>query len=291
MKKNQKPHAAQNSSSFSSPERVLPTAKVEGRASAAPSSSRAASGTQPPPPVKRKKRKKKIRPLTLILDLLIAVCILGAAYLFGIRYYHNYMNDQKTMQLLRNQAEGRVDEKTGQIGIWIDPKANPVSGEGGYDTPNGLVDSSGHKQDSSSVFVEVIGQMTIDKINLNMPIVWGCDYPQLQVGLGWYQKSAEIGQEGNCVILGHRMLEYGRHFNRLDEVKEDDRVRISTRKGSYTYKVKSTQRVSVPEMFNYFEPHEGKTELTLVTCSNDAANTRILVLCELEKFEAAKAKS
>ena len=28
-----------------------------------------------------------------------------------------------------------------------------------------------------------------------------------------------MGAPGNCVIFGHRMKKYGRHFNRLDELK------------------------------------------------------------------------
>lgn len=229
----------------------------------------------------KKNRSKKNRLTIIILDILIVLCILAFAYVIGIRYYNNYINDKKTMQLLINQAEGKVDAKTGKSGIWIDPKANPVSGEGGYDTPEGLVDAS-HQQNNGPVFVEMIGQMTIDKINLNMPIVWGCDYPQLQVGLGWYQKSAEIGNKGNSVILGHRMLEYGRHFNRLNEMNEGDLVRISTKDKNYTYKVKDQLIVSVPEMFNYFDGKDDESELTLVTCTNQG-DTRILVRCTLDK--------
>ncbi len=245
-----------------------------------------AAGNGNIPQKAKKKKSKKNRAMIIVLDLLIVACIVAFAYLVGIRYYNNYMNDKKTMQLLINQAEGKLDEKTGKAGIWIDPKANPVSGEGGYDTPDGLVDSSQSKHDGP-VFVEMIGQMTIDKINLNMPVVWGCDYPQLQVGLGWYQKSAELGHEGNSVILGHRMLEYGRHFNRLNEMQEGDIVRISTKNNNYTYKVKNQIIVSVPEMFNYFENHDNKSELTLVTCTNQG-DTRILVQCELEKSSSSK---
>ncbi len=235
---------------------------------------------------KRRKRpvSKKARAINICLDILIIAALLGSLYYFLRPMYNNYMNDQKTRELIRASAMGQADAETGKIGIWIDPKANPVSGEGGYDTPQGVISRQEAlvSHSDGKVFVEYIAQMGIDSIDLNMPIVWGCDYPQLQVGLGWYQNSGKIGEDGNAVILGHRMLEYGRHFNRLNEVKEGDIITISTKEKNYSYQVTRNFVVPVNQMFDYFDAQPGEKEITLVTCTNQG-DTRILVQANLVK--------
>ena len=57
------------------------------------------------------------------------------------------------------------------------------------------------------------------------------DRRALRGGAGWLPSSAEMGAPGNCVIFGHRMKKYGRHFNRLDELEAGDEINLSAGDG------------------------------------------------------------
>ncbi|MDO5733050.1 MAG: class D sortase [Eubacteriales bacterium] len=298
----QNPEAKSDANFFQSPldasaaplqsDATLPTAS-DASLTTAPTKTTVPMRAKPPavgPASRRRKPRppKKKRSLVLILlDLLIVGCLLAAGYLYGRPLYNNWRNDQKTIELMKNIAAHQVDPQTGRIGIWIDPKANPVAGEGRYDTPEGVIVSDSVKH-SGPVFVEITGQMTIPTIDLNMPIAIGCDSPQLQVALGWYTESTPFGEEGNSVVLGHRMVQRGRHFNRLDELKKGDVVKIATEDKIFTYRVTENIVVTVYDLFDAFSFQPGQHLLTLQTCTNIDDNTRIIIHCDLEKVENVK---
>lgn len=75
------------------------------------------------------------------------------------------------------------------------------------------------------------GLIEIPAIELEMPLVKGTDNYSLRAAIGWWPQSAPMGSAGNCAVFGHRMVTYGRHFNRLDELKQGDKVILNSMEG------------------------------------------------------------
>ncbi len=69
------------------------------------------------------------------------------------------------------------------------------------------------------------------------PIAEGANLHNLRVAIGHYTNSPSAGEPGVAIYLGHRSYTYGRHFNRMDEVKIGETIIIETKTTRYTYEV------------------------------------------------------
>ncbi len=235
-------------------------------------------------PKKSKKAKKPKTPAMIALDVLIVALIVAGLYFLIRPRYDHYMQDKRTAELDRMMAENQTDQQTGEIGLWIDPFAHPVN-SGGLDLQPGMTEDElegALPKPGEKVFVQSLARMVIRDIDLNMPVVYGASDAPLQVGLGWYPNSVPLEEDGNSVILGHRMWDFGRHFNRLDEVDVGDAIEVFKDGKRYIYRMTDSIVLEPDAMFQYFEPGDENT-LTLVTCTPKRSfEDRLLVFAELE---------
>lgn len=235
-------------------------------------------------PKKSKKAKKPKTPAMIALDVLIVALIVAGLYFLIRPRYDHYMQDKRTAELDRMMAENQTDQQTGEIGLWIDPFAHPVN-SGGLDLPPGMTEDElegALPKPGEKVFVQSLARMVIRDIDLNMPVVYGASDAPLQVGLGWYPNSVPLEEDGNSVVLGHRMWDFGRHFNRLDEVDVGDAIEVFKDGKRYIYRMTDSIVLEPDAMFQYFEPGD-ENALTLVTCTPKRSfEDRLLVFAELE---------
>lgn len=112
----------------------------------------------------------------------------------------------------------------------------------------------------------VLGTVSIDRIGLSEPIVYGSDAAALKRGAGAVVEGRLPGEPGNFVLAGHRSLTYGRHFNRLGEVRAGDVVDVDTSAGRVAYRVTSISIVEPDDLSVLDNAADGSSELTLVTC-------------------------
>ncbi|MGO1370904.1 MAG: class D sortase [Senegalia sp. (in: firmicutes)] len=108
--------------------------------------------------------------------------------------------------------------------------------------------------------------LKIDKIDLYMPVLKGATDGNLDISLSQMNHTAKPGQIGNFAVAGHRSYTYGRHFNRLDEIKKGDIIEVETRGENYKYKVDETIVVEPDELW-VLESNDKEKEITLVTCT------------------------
>lgn len=140
-----------------------------------------------------------------------------------------------------------------------------------YDTPDTAVPmpedtSAANSAPAVSAEVTGIGILSIESIDLTMPVTDGVSKAQLKVAAGWVPETAPIGTPGNAVIAGHRNYTHGDHFNRLGEVETGDIIRYTGKTGEvFTYEVYEILILS-PDDPAIFEQPEGKEILTLYTC-------------------------
>ncbi|WP_072910865.1 sortase [Pseudobutyrivibrio xylanivorans] len=123
---------------------------------------------------------------------------------------------------------------------------------------------------------DVLYNLRIPAIDSENPVREGVSKGVLADSLGHEPGTAYIGEQGNCVIAGHRNYTFGKFFNRLDEVAVGDYIYVDTRSGSYTYVVKEIKIVEPTEK-SILSPTE-ETRLTLYTCTPIYVATHRLVI-------------
>ena len=119
----------------------------------------------------------------------------------------------------------------------------------------------------------------IPKIGVDDAVVEGVGVEDLKKGPGHYPNTPMPGQVGNAAIAGHRTT-YGAPFYRLNELSSGDDIFVTTRDGTYDYKVSSSNSVS-PSDVAVLNPTLD-AQLTLTTCTpRFTASKRLVVVSTL----------
>ena len=153
---------------------------------------------------------------------------------------------------------------------------------------SGLVDAWAYTEPSfdlteCGIENDVIGVLTIQSINLEMPVYLGATYDHMARGAAHLsQTSLPIGGENtNCVIAGHRGWQGAPFFLYLDKIAVGDEVTITNLWETLTYRVCEI-RVIEPNDIDAVLIQPGRDMLTLITCHPYASGGRyrLVVYCE-----------
>ncbi|MDU6853165.1 MAG: class D sortase [Clostridiales bacterium] len=190
--------------------------------------------------------------------ILLALPIVGSLY---TKYqqqqmYQSYLESatqlESSMQIMNETlSSGREEGEEVLESVPIAPQ-----------TPNGL---------------EVMGIVSIPKIDINLMFVEGVTKQALKFAVGHMPGTAMPGEVGNCALAGHRSYTFGEYFNRLDEVEVGDEIQITRGKETYTYKVYESFLVEPKEVW-VTEPIENKKIVTLITCHPVVKATHRLIV-------------
>lgn len=123
---------------------------------------------------------------------------------------------------------------------------------------------------------DILYMLRIPCIDSENPVREGVSLGVLADSLGHEPGTAFIGEEGNCVIAGHRNYSFGSFFNRLDEVSIGDQIYVDTEDGSLCYTVFDITVVE-PDDLSILED-TGEETLTLYTCTPLYLATHRLVI-------------
>lgn len=110
---------------------------------------------------------------------------------------------------------------------------------------------------------DLVGILTIDSIDLEIGILNGTSNYALKKGLGIVDPKKNWETQ-NVSIAGHRAYSYGKQFNRMNEVKNGDKIEIKTMTSTYIYQVTDKFIVHKSQV-EVLEDGE-KPTLTLITC-------------------------
>ena len=127
-------------------------------------------------------------------------------------------------------------------------------------------------QPSESTPVAVIA---IPKIKLNQVVVQGTNEGDLELGPGHYVNTPLPGENGNVGIAGHRTT-WGKPFYDLDQLKAGDPIYLATDRGTFVYRV-TTSQIVAPSEVSVLNPTPGPT-LTLTTCNPKYSAAQRLVV-------------
>lgn len=192
------------------------------------------------------------------------VLLLGIATI-GYTLYSNWHTNQVQASLKQTFATG-LDQK-----IEIDYKIRSV-------TSHTDTDKNATFMIEKVDGLNVQGILRIPKLDLEAAIVEGAGAEELQSALGHIAGGGEVGElNSNYAIAGHRSSRYGKFFNRLHELQQQDSFQLQTKTGSYSYEVYDIQIVE-PEQIEILQPEAGKSIVTLITCYPDHSSKYRLIV-------------
>lgn len=107
---------------------------------------------------------------------------------------------------------------------------------------------------------DAVAKLIIPRLDAELYVVEGDDAGELRRGPGHMTGTPMPGQDGNCIIAGHRDT----HFRVLKDIRKGDAIVLQTGAGQYTYRVSGTQ-VVLPTNTESLKPTRD-AELHLITC-------------------------
>ena len=125
----------------------------------------------------------------------------------------------------------------------------------------------------------MMGYITIEKINVQLPIYHGTSEGVLQKAVGHLEGSSlPTGGEGNhCVLSAHRGLPSAKLFSDLDQLREGDIFVLTVLDRQLHYAVDRILIVE-PQEVEALYPQGGEDYCTLITCTPYGVNShRMLV--------------
>lgn len=125
----------------------------------------------------------------------------------------------------------------------------------------------------------VMSYITIDKIDVSLPIYHGTDDEVLQNAVGHINGSSlPVGGENtHCVLSGHRGLPSAVLFSDLDRLEVGDTFVLQTLDETLTYEVDKISIV-LPSELDELKIVEGEDLCTLVTCTPYGVNSHRLLV-------------
>ncbi|MTD41911.1 sortase [Erwinia sp. CPCC 100877] len=127
----------------------------------------------------------------------------------------------------------------------------------------------------------VIGAVALPDVKINLPIFRGLDNVVLLTGAGTMKPDQEMGQ-GNYALASHRVQDMVSLFSPLEYSKPGQLIYITDLTNVYTYKINYVEKID-PSRVELIEDVPDKKMITLITCGDMNATTRIAVQGELEK--------
>lgn len=131
----------------------------------------------------------------------------------------------------------------------------------------------------------VIGAVALPSVKINLPIFKGLDNVVLLTGAGTMKADQEMGK-GNYALASHRVQDMVSLFSPLEYAQTGELIYITDLSNVYTYKITSVQKVD-PSRIDLIEDVPNKKMVTLITCGDMQATTRIAVQGELSAVTPA----
>lgn len=159
--------------------------------------------------------------------------------------------EQETVNL---QEEPELADRPEEIEASVDSATEPI-----------------HSDSQSIAIIE------IDKIKLKLPVLEGATQENMKFAAAHMKETTAIGEIGNAAIAAHRARKNGRLFNRLDELKAGDQIRVRTGNEEFVYTVFKTSLVE-PTDISVLGTNDEDAVLTLITCDPVVDPTHRLIV-------------
>lgn len=220
-------------------------------------------------PTKYKSQKKKKKKKNWLSNFLISLLFLVAlALIFNVQI-RNFLIKQNSQAYAIDKVDRQDIEANAQKDVSFD-----------FGAVESLSTEAVIKAQFQNKNLPVIGGIAIPEIKINLPIFKGLDNVVLLTGAGTMKPEQEMGK-GNYALASHRVQDMVSLFSPLEYAKVGQFIYVTDLQTVYTYKITSVEKVE-PSRVDLIEEIPDKKMITLITCGDMNATTRIAVQGELE---------
>lgn len=216
-----------------------------------------------------------------ISNLILVLILLTGISLFlypSVSEYINSKHQSRAIQSYEEAVSSEMSESTIDEFFEKADEYNRVLWEtkGAFYKPE-LV--SGYSETLDVTGTGIMGYITIDKINVELPVYHTVDVNVLQIAVGHLPgTSLPVGGEGtHAVLSGHRGLPSSKLFTDLDKLEPGDLFYITILNQVFTYQVDQVKTV-LPVEVDDLQPAAGKDYCTLMTCTPYGINSHRLLV-------------
>lgn len=219
-------------------------------------------------------------------NLLTALLIIGIVVIIGVILFVGayVMNNNK----LKNDAEDAVDKFQGQVnGIVEDNNSIIIEGD---ETTNEIapiigvenIITNNNNNNNSNVNkykgFTMVGTIEIPATGLKCPVLETSSKEAIEVAVGIFEGPG-LNKIGNTTIAGHNYRN-GTFFSDNKKIANGDKIYITDTSGKKIAYVVYNTYITTPEDSKHLERDtQGKREITLTTCTDDA-KSRIIILAK-----------
>ncbi len=234
------------------------------------------------------KRKKKIYKILFILSVFLIVS------LFSVYIYAEYDRSKQEgisgdiLSFLTNEDNTTIGSYENALVVKLTQEA--VEEMNGTEENSGFANQSSQLQKASSTYTapngkkyETIGIVKIPKINVNYPILAQTTNVEVMKVSPYKFWGADPNEVGNLCIIGHNYRRKGVFFSDVPSLVVGDIVEIQDlSQRTIEYEVYDIHTVDPNDRSDTTQYTNGKKEVTLITCTNDATQ-RVIVKCTEKK--------
>ena len=220
------------------------------------------------------KRKKKLFKFEFFLSVFL-VCILSSYYIYA--EYNRNESEQVSQQILAevkaDSTTKKIDENDVMVIVLSEEIEQAIEAiqEEEERNFNTYTTSNGKKYETDAV-------ITIPSIGITYPVLSETSDKLLEISVNKFFGPFGPNEVGNYCIVGHN-YKNGKMFGRLSELVNGDVVELEDSTGRVVkYKVYDRYVVQPTDTSCASQNTKGKTELTLITCTN-YGKERLVVKC------------
>lgn len=231
------------------------------------------------------KKKKKIYKISFFFSI-IAMIVLSCAYIYA--EYDRNMLENSSQDLLEQVLSGDLimedttiaPTESALVVLMADQQTDVESinlSETLYQEEERNTITSGTVKDSKGNSYSIVGIVNIPKINSRYPIIAETTDALLKVSVCKFW-GANPNEVGNLCIVGHN-YKNSKFFSKVPTMVVGDIVEITDLSGkTLQYKAYDIYTVDPSDTRCTTQITNGKKEVTLITCTNDAKQ-RVIVKC------------
>lgn len=210
---------------------------------------------------------------TLKVFICFALIVVGLALIFN-QSIRNFLIGRQSNRYQIEKVSKKTLEKNQSADVTYDFSAvEPISLQ------------SVLKNQTSQVDLPVIGGIAIPDLDINLPIFKGLGNTELTYGAGTMKENQVMGGDNNYALASHHVFELEGSskmlFSPLERAKTGRTIYLTDKSMIYTYVITSVESVE-PDRSDVLNDSPGQSEVTLVTCTDQAAINRIVVKGNLE---------